>query len=88
MKKIILMLSVGLFLYAFTMHVKVSLDSPMELVTEEAMATCTQTAWGYYASFHPCPPGSNCSMVYRCQTGTTGYCMPCLQNFCDGYGGC
>ena len=41
MKKIILSLGVGLFLWAFATHLKVSVDSPMQLVTEQAMVHAT-----------------------------------------------
>lgn len=43
MKKIILAMGFGLFLLAFSMHLKTSVDSPMGLVTEEAMAQGTGT---------------------------------------------
>ncbi len=38
MKKIILSMGLGLFLLAFSMHVKTAVDSPMGLVTQEALA--------------------------------------------------
>ena len=37
MKKLILSMGVGLFLYAFAYHVTVSVDNPMKLVTQEAL---------------------------------------------------
>ena len=41
MKKIILSMGLGLFLLAFSMHLKTSLDSPMGLVSEKALAYYT-----------------------------------------------
>ena len=89
MKKIILMLSMGLFLYAFTMHVKVSVDSPMELVTEKAVAHASggcangpfTGCWPdcpLYKEYIQCPSGF---YIIRCDCGP-GTCTPFDQGFC------
>ena len=92
MKKIILMLSMGLFLYAFSMHVKVSVDSPMQLVTEEALAQstggclcCNVTINGICYWIH----GSACrkhSSTNTCEPGNCISFRPCCGN--QTMGGC
>ena len=96
MKKIILSLGVGLFLWAFATHVKVSVDSPMQLVTEQAMAQGTGwpgEVYGYIENERKCcsiygnPWTSNCGGLNQmiCEYFNS-YCWVSAQQLCEWIG--